>query len=106
MQITTGLEYFKMFDCTLAGYKHHDIPVPATILNEQVSLALETGNPHDTTAVAVYFGDKKAGYVGRSILKEVVYRLLQNNYTMYGKITAVDAAGVVLSIYLPTQPKN
>lgn len=95
-----------MFDCTLAGYKHYDIPDPTTILSEPVRLVVEGSNPHDASAVAVYFGDKKVGYIGRSILKEVVYRLLQHNYTMYGMVTAVSAATTVLSIYLPTQPKS
>lgn len=105
MKITTGQEYFKLFDCTLAGYKHHDIQNPASILNEQLSLEIEPGNKHDNTAVAVYFGLQHAGYVARSILKEVVFRLRQNNYPLYAKVTQVDAAGVVLSIYAPTQTK-
>jgi hypothetical protein len=105
MTITTDPEYFKLFDCTLAGYKHHDIPNPASILNKTLSLEIEPRNPHDNTAVAVYHGLEQAGYVARSILKEVVFRLKQHGYNMHAKVTQVDASGVVLSIYLPTQTK-
>jgi len=105
MPITTGLEYFKLFDCTLAGYKHHDIPNPASILDKPLSLEIEPDNKHDNTAVAVYHGLEQAGYVSRGLLKEVVFRLRQHGYNMYAKVTKVDASGVVLSIYLPAQTK-
>lgn len=105
MKITAGQEYFKLFDCTLAGYKHYDFQNPASILDQQLSLEIEPGNKHDSTAVAVYLGLQQAGYVSRSILKEVVFRLRQNNYPLYAKVTKVDASGVVLSIYAPAQTK-
>ena len=54
-------------DFHIAGFAHHDglEVIDSLTLGAQVDLCCEPGNPYDTQAVAIYFGETKIGYVPR-----------------------------------------
>ena len=56
------------FDCHIAGFAYYDgLDVLDTLIpGAQVSLTAEPENPYDPDAVALYFGEKKLGYVPKA----------------------------------------
>ena len=52
-------------DFHIAGFGHHDGPTVFSDLKigTKVDLRYEPDNPYDPTAVAIYYGDTKIGYV-------------------------------------------
>ena len=56
-----------VLDCHIAGFKYYDglEVVNELKLGTVVSLVCEPENPHDHDAVAIYFCNKKLGYIPR-----------------------------------------
>ncbi|MDR2465364.1 MAG: HIRAN domain-containing protein [Streptococcaceae bacterium] len=52
-------------DFHIAGFTYYDglDVIEELILGQEVQLVVEPDNPHDPEAVAIYFGEKKIGYV-------------------------------------------
>jgi hypothetical protein len=57
-----------LLDCHIAGFTYYDglDVIDKLQLGTAVTLKAEPENPHDPDAVAVYFEDKKLGYITRA----------------------------------------
>lgn len=69
-----------LIDFHLAGFAYYDglDVIDELALGKKVDLIREENNPHDPEAVAIYYKDKKLGYVPNS------YNSLLNKLLFYG----------------------
>ena len=58
-------------DFHLAGFAYYDglEIIDELKLGREVRMVKELGNPYDEKAVAIYYGDKKLGYIPASITR-------------------------------------
>ena len=57
-----------LFDCHVAGFAYYDglDVIDNLVIGAPVMLRSESDNPYDPDAVAIYFEDKKLGYIPRA----------------------------------------
>lgn len=80
--------------CQIAGFSYHEGPL---VFNEltvgaELTLVIEPNNKYDPTAVAVYYGNSKLGYLPAD-KNNIVHLLLEMGYDIFEtRIQRIDPA--------------
>lgn len=54
---------FPIESFTISGISHHKQNCEGICFNSELTMKYENDNTHDSSAIAIYFGEKKIGYV-------------------------------------------